>query len=96
LSHGELPSEPSQGNRVLRVAKFAELDDAGKVWMKGSASTPSRLIPGIGSRKYVLENAFQEGIYPSGDRLYEVLKINYFWSGLKADCRALANSSLAR
>jgi hypothetical protein len=96
LSHGELPKDVRQEDRVRRAANFAELDAAGKVWLRGSQDAPARLIPGLGSRRPVMEHAFKEGVYPSGDRLYEVLKISYFWSGMKADCRALAHTSLAR
>jgi hypothetical protein len=50
LSHSELPKDDLDVGRVLRAAQFAQMDEGGRVWLKGTAETPARLVPGIGSR----------------------------------------------
>lgn len=40
--------------------------------------------------------ALQEGAYPSGDRLYSMLRQGYYWPGLYLDCKEEANACIPR
>lgn len=96
LAIGEVPPDAGVRERVERAAQYVEMDGMGIIWLKATKNMPSRCIPPIGRRERIAKRAFREGVFPSGDRLYEVLRIQYFWTGMRADCRSLAATSLVR
>jgi hypothetical protein len=71
------------------------IDDDNKVWI-AAPQGGFRQIPAFKYRRKILEQAFVRGVYPSGDKLYQVVMQDYYWPGLHVDCCELAHSSIIR
>ena len=65
------------------------VDDNGKLWLLGDHTAP-RQVPPLRDRKKIMEQTFKELGYPSGQRLYMVLKGTFAWNGMYADCVEVA------
>ena len=44
----------------------------------------------------IVEENLRTGAYPSGDRLYGLLRMAFYWPGMLHDCREAAAASLPR
>ena len=86
LAHREEPHDPGEARRVLRAAEFVSMCEAGKLWMSTPGLKGWREVPPISKRRRLVEVTFRQCAYPSGERLYECLKEQYYWVGMKADC----------
>ena len=59
------------------------------VWRGASlhvAGKDGRRVPPICERKGLVEEAALQLGLPGGDRLYQLLRTRYYWSGMRRDC----------
>ena len=53
-------------------------------------------VPPIKEHERLVEHALVELCYPSGDRLYELLRSHFYWNCMYRDCQCIAYMSLPR
>ena len=96
LSHSEAPTDPVEYSRVLKASRFMYMDAAGRVWLRGDDDVPPRQIPLLKNRPKIITSSLTTGAYPSGDRLYSMLRQAFYWPGMLLDCREAASAALPR
>lgn len=81
---------------MVRAASRLRLDTRGVLWLCSEEAGWQRRIPPIYERLPLLERGSRNLGFPSGPRLYEHIRLRYYWRGMWTDCIAVAQSIPAR
>jgi hypothetical protein len=68
----------------------------GKYGLQARGGGTPREVPLLKNRLKIVEENLRTGAYPSGDRLYGLLRMAFYWPGMLHDCREAAAASLPR
>ena len=77
LGAGQEPAEVDILERVREAATFMRLDATGRLYMgarEGSTRLGERIVPPICDRGTIVQLVLEQLGYPSGERLYQVLR----------------------
>ena len=85
-------SSTVERSRVLRVAQWYYWVD-GQLWLEDASHGPRR-VPPLGERRQIMVSALEALGYPGGGRLYEALRLRYYWAGMRGDCQEVASAQL--
>ena len=73
---------------TMRRQRMAKAGDPGEeaTWTLPEYWEYQVEVPPIREREGLVERALVELCFPSGDRLYELLRGRFYWSGMYSDC----------
>lgn len=90
-----MPESAAAKARVARHSRYTVIDKDGDLWLLGDRFAPKK-VPPMKHRNKILRETFKELGYPSGPRLYLVIKQTFAWNGMYSDCVTIARNDLAR
>ena len=96
LATGKPPPVAEAAQRVIKTARWLRLDSAGRLWATHDVLGWQRRIPPLGERLAILREASRNMGSPGGDRLYEHVRLRYYWRSMRADCMVVAQRSKVR
>lgn len=91
----EHPLNPVEKHRVRRAAEYYSVDDGGRIWVLGPRGTWLR-VPWLKDRAALTREVHLEGGLCSGEKLYQLMKSKYFWSGMREACLKEAQENVPR
>ena len=94
LYENTIPSSPEVYERVRRLALWIKVGAMGDLFALNRDGR-QREIPLVGERVKLMTSAHRDLCYPSGIRLYQHLKMRYYWPGMKRECEETARRALA-
>lgn len=78
------------------MAGYVQMEDNGRLLLKATDKEPARIVPPLKDRLTLLKNAHRYADYPGADRLYQLVKTQFYWPNLAKDCQAVATVSVPR
>lgn len=71
------------------------MSDDEQLWCTSLPGYGPRRIPLMRERLGIMKEVQEQSNYARGQAIYELLRPYFFWSGMLADCLALAASNVA-
>ena len=81
---------------VIKTARWLRLDSAGRLWATHDVLGWQRRIPPLGERLAILREASCNMGFLGGDKLYEHVRLRYYWRLMQANCIVVAQCLTAR
>jgi hypothetical protein len=91
LAIREFPENSKDSARVLRASQFIKLTDEGKLYLENEHRI-KKFIPPMKNRVKLIKDVATALAFPAGIRVYNLIKTQYFWEGMLADCRSICSS----
>ena len=90
-----LPHDALEEARVKQAAKYYTVDDRKRIWVLGVGGGWLR-VPWMKDRAELVREIHQEAGLCSGEKLAQLMKTRYFWSGMRSACLRQAEEFVAR
>ena len=74
-----------------RATRYVTLADDGRLYVRGRHYTQLE-VPPLYARLEIVRYMAGSLAFPDGNRLYQLLRQRFFWSGLQRDCLLVARS----
>lgn len=95
LEKEKLPEDDKEHRRVLWASRYLVMDERGRVWVVAKGVN-AREVPLLKERKPIIVGTMKQLAFPNGQRLHGLLKVQYYWKGMKTDCMAECGAALPR
>ena len=95
VATGKLPDDPTEKLRVTKRLSYFRIDEQGTVWIQGRTGLWLRVLP-MKHRTSLVREAHEQLSLCSGDRLYSLIKMRYFWSDMRQQCWDIADANISK
>lgn len=95
LAEGTLPEDEKEAKRILWASRYLCMDERGRVWVVAE-KVGARDVPLLRERRPIIVGTMKQLAFPNGQRLHALLKVQYYWRGMKTDCMAECGAALPR